>query len=306
MKTYDTVIVGSGTAGLSAAIYASRARLDTLVLERHMMSGGQILQTYEVDNYLGLPGLNGFDLATKFREHADRLEVPFETDHVRELRVDGAYKIVACEGASYRAKTVLVAAGATHRLLGVDGEERLSGRGVSYCATCDGAFFRNKTVAVVGGGDVAVEDALYLARLSKTVYLIHRRDSLRASKVLQERLFATENITPVWNTEVERILGENAVNGLVLRSVNTGGQTELPVDGVFIAVGIQPNSEPFSQVLQTDAGGFIVAGEDCATSMEGVYAAGDIRTKACRQIITAAADGANAVFSAEKWIGTHF
>lgn len=306
MKIYDMIIVGSGTAGLSAAVYASRARLDTLVLERHMMSGGQVLQTYEVDNYLGLPGLNGFDLATRFRDHADQFGVLFETDHVKELRTDGLYKTVVCDGAAYTAKTVLIAAGATHRMLGVEGEERLAGHGVSYCATCDGAFFRNRTVAVVGGGDVAVEDALYLSRLCEKVYLIHRRDTLRAGKILQERLFATDNIELIWDTEVERIEGENAVESLLLRGVKTREEHTLAVGGVFIAVGIRPNSEPFAGMLETDAAGFIVAGEECETSMAGVYAAGDIRTKACRQIITAAADGANAVFSAEKWISAHF
>lgn len=302
-KMYDLVIIGSGPAGLSAAIYARRARLYALVLEKEMISGGQVLTTEEVDNYPGLPGMNGFELGTKFREHADTLGAVFAEDEVVKISNHGDWKQIDGRENSYKARTVIIATGAMHQKLGVPGEEELAGMGVSYCATCDGAFFRKKTVAVVGGGDVALEDAIFLSRICEKVYLIHRRDELRGAKVLQERLFALENVEVLWETVVERIEGEEKVKGLLLKNVKSGQSSPLEVDGVFIAVGIKPQSHAFEGVVEME-NGYIRAGEDGVTSVPGIFAAGDVRTKALRQIITAAADGANAVSSVERYLHT--
>ena len=338
-KQYDLVIVGSGPAGLAAAIYAQRARLNTLVIEKEMMSGGQVLSTYEVDNYPGLPGINGFDLGMKLRQHADQLEAVFCEDEVEGIELvkaeeqQGEEQLQAAElreisdsmmsksaaektGNSavmkriigkkdtYYAKTVIIASGAMHSKLGVPGEEEFGGMGVSYCATCDGAFFRKKVTAVVGGGDVAIEDAIFLARMCERVYLIHRRDQLRGARSLQEKLFALDNVTVLWDTVVEEIHGDGKVNSLAVKNVKTQEQSELSVDGVFVAVGITPNSQPFSQLLTLDHG-YIAADETCETGVPGVFAAGDVRKKQLRQIVTAVADGANAVTSAERYLTEH-
>ncbi len=301
---YDLVIVGSGPAGLSAAVYARRAGMHILVLERNPMSGGQVLNTYEVDNYLGLPGMNGFDLGMKFREHADRMGAEFAEAEVKGLAVqtdagstapDGRAYTVKTDRGDFTARAVLIATGAEHAKLGVAGEEELAGRGVSYCATCDGAFFRDRTVAVVGGGDVAAEDAVFLAGICRKVFLIHRRDRLRAAAVLQERVKKLSNVEILWNTVVEEIKGEEQVSAVRIRDVISGEDRDMAVDGVFIAVGIRPNSGVFAGIADCDGGGYFVAGEDCATTAPGIYAAGDVRTKALRQVVTAVADGANAV-----------
>lgn len=299
---FDMIIIGSGPAGLSAAIYGKRAKLSVLMIEKQPMSGGQIISTYEVDNYPGMPGSSGFELATKFREHAERLGAQSVTGEVLSVELSGAVKKVITSETVYEGKTIVVATGATHRKLLVPGEEKFSGMGVSYCATCDGAFFRGKEVAVIGGGDVALEDALFLARASSKVYLIHRRDELRGAKVLQEEVLAKENIEVVWDTVVEEIKGNEMVESLSLLNRKSGSKSVLPVQGVFIAVGIQPNTEVFAGKLDMDAGGYIRAGEDGVTSEPGVFAAGDVRTKQLRQVITAAADGANAVTSVERYL----
>lgn len=322
-KTYDLIVIGSGPAGLAAGIYAQRARLDGLVIEKEYVSGGQVVNTYEVDNYPGLPGISGFDLGMKFREHAEGLGVRFVTDRVErvapEERESGAahagpaeeeerpegsarpvYRVV-CENGAYRARTVIIAAGAVHRKLGVPGEEELAGMGVSYCATCDGAFFRNRDVAVVGGGDVALEDAVFLARTCRKVYLIHRRDALRGAKSLQEKLFRLPNVEILWDTVVTEIRGEGRVQAAVIRDKKSGQSRQLEVQGVFIAVGITPNSGIFEGLVETDRG-YIAADETGATSAPGIFAAGDVRTKALRQIVTAVSDGANAAVSAERYL----
>lgn len=298
---YDLIIIGSGPAGLSAAVYGKRAGLSTLVLEKQPMSGGQVLNTYEVDNYLGMPGINGFDMGMQFREHAEKLGAEFEEADVENLAVDGDRRIVRTSRREYEARAVIIATGATHRKLGVEGEERLAGRGISYCATCDGAFFRGKTVAVIGGGDVAVEDAIFLARGCKKVYVVHRRDELRAAKILQEQLLALPNVEMVWNSTVNEILGEEQVSSISVHNRKENTDKKLCVDGIFIAVGITPVTAGFCDVVRTDQGGYVVAGEDCATSVPGIFAAGDVRTKKLRQIVTAVADGANAVTSAQEY-----
>ena len=299
---YDVIIVGSGPAGLAAAIYGQRAGLSSLVLEESYVSGGQVLNTYDVDNYPGLPGISGMELAEKFHEHAKSMGASFLTAAVTAIREEGDRKVVETAKGDLSARTVILATGAHHRLLGVPGEERLTGMGVSYCATCDGAFFRDKTVAVVGGGDVAVEDAIFLARGCKKVYVIHRRDQLRAAKILQEKLLSLDNVEMKWNCVAEEILGDSQVSGVKVRDVKTGEGSELAVNGVFIAVGILPNTGFLGDFVQLDEGGYIVAGEDMKTSVPGVFAAGDVRTKALRQIITAAADGANAITSGEAYL----
>lgn len=301
-KIYDILIIGAGPAGLSAAIYAARARLSCLVLETSSTGGGQVLTTYEVDNYPGLPGISGYDLGTQMQEHAVKLGVQFETDRVTELLNEGSTKVAVTQKGRYEARSILIATGAVHAKLGVPGEEELAGMGVSYCATCDGAFFRNKTVAVVGGGDVAVEDAIFMARVCKKVYLIHRRDSLRAARILQDSLMEQANVEIIWDTVATGISGEKIVEKLALRQVKTEESRELEVQGVFIAVGIRPNTEVFHPLLNMNKGGYIEAGEEGLTNIPGIFVAGDARTKQLRQIVTAVADGANAVTSIQNYL----
>ncbi len=299
---YDIIIIGSGPAGLSAAIYAQRACLDTLVIEKNGISGGQVLNTWEVDNYPGFPGVTGFELSRQFREHANKLGARVVQDEVVQVELSGNVKKVVCEEETYEARCVILASGAHHRTLEVPGEEELRGAGVSYCATCDGAFFRGRTVAVVGGGDAALEDAIFLARMCEKVYIVHRRDKLRGAKRLQERLQVLENIEFVWNSETAAIEGNGQVEALRLRQTQTGEERRLDVDGVFIAVGIAPESELYAGQLELDEQGYIRADESGQTSVPGVFAAGDVRTKALRQILTAASDGANCVASAERYL----
>lgn len=299
---YDVVIAGSGPAGLAAAVYAARAELNALVIEKNYMSGGQIINTYEVDNYPGFPGINGFDLAMKFHEHAVKLGAQFVTDEIVSVEKNGKLWIVTGNNGVYKTRTVLAACGAHHRKLGIPGEEEFSGKGVSYCATCDGAFYRNKVTAVIGGGDVAVEDAIFLARMCKKVYVVHRRDELRAAKSLQKKLMELPNVEILWNRVPDEIAGSETVERLYISDTKSGEQFDYAVDGVFVAVGITPDSEAFAGAAETDAQGYLAAGEDCVTSAPGLFAAGDIRTKTLRQILTAAADGANAVASIEKYL----
>ncbi len=300
---YDVIIIGSGPAGLSAAIYAKRAELNVIVIEKAGLSGGQIINTYEVDNYPGTPGISGFELSTKFREHADKLETKFVNGEVTDFRLEDELKIVTMDdGTQYTAKSVVIATGGAPRHLGVEGEDKLSGMGVSYCATCDGAFFKNKSVAVVGGGDVAVEDAIFLARICKQVYVIHRRDQFRASKSITSRLTALENVTILWDSVVEKINGDESVESIEVKNIKTNETASYGVAGIFIAVGYLPNSDIYRKVVATDEGGYIIASENCETNIPGVFVAGDVRTKELRQIITAASDGANAITAVEKYL----
>ncbi|MBR1854265.1 MAG: thioredoxin-disulfide reductase [Lachnospiraceae bacterium] len=299
---YDLIIIGSGPAGLSAAVYGIRAGLNLVVLEQNPMSGGQILNTYEVDNYLGLPGISGFDMGQTFRAHADKLGVTFVTARVKEIIDNGDSKVVRTRKQDYEARAVIVATGAEHAHLNVPGEEQFSGMGVSYCATCDGAFFKEKTVAVVGGGDVALEDAIYLARTSKKVYLLHRRDELRGAKVLQEELLALPNVEVLYSHVVKEIQGDQSVQRLLIQDVKTQEERGLAVDGVFIAVGIHPCSELIRDMAEHDEAGYILAGENCASSAPGIYVAGDIRKKPLRQVVTAVSDGANAAVAVSEFL----
>lgn len=299
---YDVVIIGSGPAGMAAGIYAKRAGLGVVILEKTGISGGQVLSTYEVDNYPGLPMSNGFDLSEKFREHAEHLGVEIKAVTVERIEDRGDTKVLYTGDETYETRTVILATGADHAKLGVPGEEELTGMGVSYCATCDGAFFRGRTVAVVGGGDVAVEDAIFLARGCEKVYLIHRRDELRAAKILQDALMKLPNVEILWNCELKEIQGEDQVENLLVYNNKTQQTEPLSVAGVFIAVGNVPNTALAKGLVAMDEKGYIIADETCETSVPGVFAAGDVRTKQLRQIITAAADGANAVTSVERFM----
>ncbi len=293
---YDLVIVGAGPAGMAAAIYAKRARLNSIIIEREGC-GGQMAQTYEVDNYPGIPGVSGFELGTKMKEHAMSLGAEIIYDEIKSInRQNDRFVIHYDTGGVAECKGIIIASGATHSKLNVPGESKFAGSGVSYCATCDGAFFSGKDVAVVGGGDVAIEDAIFLSRICRSVTLIHRRDRLRGAASLQESLKNCMNVNILWDTVVESINGEKSVDSLSLRNVKDDEDFNLFVNGVFIAVGITPVKTEIDG-LMCNAGGYIIADEDCRTNIKGVYAAGDVRGKRLRQIVTAVADGANAVTS---------
>lgn len=302
---YDLIIIGAGPAGLSASIYASRARLNAILIEQNYVNGGQIVDTYEIDNYPGLPGLSGMDLAQQMADHAEKLGVQTINATVTSLDLQGFVKKVITDEGTFEARTVILASGATHSQLGVPGEQKLAGMGVSYCATCDGAFYRDKDVVVVGGGNVAVEDAIFLARGCRKVYVVHRRDQLRAAKALQESLLALPNIEMVWNSNLKSVNGDNKVESVTVVNKLDQSERTIPVSGAFIAVGIQPRSEYARNCIDMDENGYILADETGATNIAGVYAAGDIRTKQLRQVVTAVADGANAVTSAERYLTTH-
>lgn len=299
---YDLMIIGSGPAGLSAAVYGKRAGLNLAVVEKNSMSGGQVLTTYEVDNYLGLPGINGFDMGVKFREHAENTGVEFIEATVTGITHKEECKIVHTDQGDYEARALILATGADHARLGIPGEEELSGVGVSYCATCDGAFFRGRTVAVIGGGDVALEDAIYLARFCEKVYLIHRRDEFRGARILQEEIRNLPNVEIIYHHVARAIEGSEVVEALNIEDVNTKESRRLPVDGVFVAVGIHPNTDLFGELVSCDEAGYILAGEDGSTDTEGVFVAGDLRKKPLRQIVTAVSDGANAAVSAGSYL----
>lgn len=299
---YDLIILGAGPAGISAAIYAARAKLNTLWIEKNFANGGQVLNTYEVDNYPGMPGINGFDLGEAMNAHAEKMGISSVRENVKSVEDMGTYKIVRTRKNEYQTRALIAACGAAHRKLGIPGEEEFGGMGVSYCATCDGAFFKDKTTVVCGGGNTAVEDALFLSRICGKVYLVHRREELRADKVLQDKLLSCENVEIIWNSVLTEIQGCEQVTGVSVRDVNTEKERLINTDGVFIAVGIEPNTGLFKELVELDESGYIAAGEEGITSAPGIFAAGDIRTKALRQIVTAVSDGANAVASVQNYL----
>ena len=302
---YDLAILGAGPAGICAAIYATRAKLNTIWLDKKFVQGGQIVDTYEVDNYPGLPGITGLDLGEAMAGHAEKLGMKQQRETVRSIEAEQGIKVIRTKKNEYRARAVIIACGATHRHLGIPGEEELSGMGVSYCATCDAAFFQDRTVVVVGGGNVAVEDAILLSRTCKKVYLVHRRDELRAEKILQESFFACKNVEIIWDSIPLSIEGTDKVEALKIQNKKTQEESFIETDGVFIAVGIVPGTEKFKDLVKLDEAGYIVAGEDGITSEPGIFAAGDIRTKKLRQVVTAVADGANAVASVQRYLMEH-
>ncbi|MBE5968961.1 MAG: thioredoxin-disulfide reductase [Lachnospiraceae bacterium] len=300
MNKYDLAILGSGPAGLSAAIYARRGELNTIIIEKSFASGGQIINTYEVDNYPGLPEITGFELATKMKEHSDKFGAKYLNADVTEVKKNGDEIIIVTSEGEISARAVIIASGASHRSLGIPGEENLTGSGVSYCATCDGAFFRGKDVLVAGGGNVAVEDAIFLARGCNKVYVVHRRDELRAEKVLQTKLFELPNVEMVWNANLTNINGDGNVESVDVK-FKDGSEKNIKVDGVFIAVGIAPNKIKVDG-LNTTEDGYIVADESGITNIPGIFVAGDVRDKSLRQVVTAVSDGANAATSALRYL----
>lgn len=299
---YDILMIGGGPAGLTAGIYACRGGLKAAVIEK-MFAGGQVATTYELDNIPGFSEtISGVDYAMKLQDHAAKFNVETIYGDVTKLELEGDVKRVYLGDEVYEAKTIVLAMGAVPSALNVDGENKLRGKGVSYCATCDGAFFKGGITAVIGGGDVAVEDALYLARFCEKVYLIHRRDELRANKTLQKKLFAEKKIEPIWNSKVSSINGQDKVSSITVESVDSQDSREVIVDGVFIAVGSMPQSQIVKGIVNTDEKGSIITDQEMKTNIDGVFAAGDIRQKPLRQIITAEADGATAAFCAEQYI----
>lgn len=299
---YDVIILGGGPAGYTAALYAARAGLSTLVLEK-LFAGGQMTQTTQIDNYPGISkGIDGVSLGMEMQAGAERFGVKTLYAEATGLELSGWVKTVETTQGAFQCKALIVATGADHKHLGLAREEGLIGKGVAYCAACDGMLYRGKTVAVVGGGNSAAADAALLSRVAKKVYLIHRRDSLKASKIYHEPLKHTENLEFVWNSAVTDLLGQDKLSGVTVTDVNTGAVRDIPLDGLFISIGRQPQTQLFQGLLELDDQGYIIAGEDTVTSCPGVFAAGDVRTKQVRQIVTATADGAVAAHMAESYL----
>jgi thioredoxin reductase (NADPH) len=299
---YDLIIIGGGPAGLTAGIYTARARLNVLLLER-LAPGGQVLTTDWVENYPGFPdGISGFELVERMKTQAENFGLPIRLEEVVGLEFSSEKKIVITNKERIEAKAVILALGATPKKLGIEGEEVLTGKGVSYCATCDGPFYKDQEVAVIGGGDTALEEALFLTRFASKIHLAHRRDKLRAIKLLQDRAMAEEKIKFLWDTIPLKILGENGVEGIELKNVKTGEVSRKEIQGVFIFVGTQPNADVINGMVKQDENGFVITDEKMKTSFPGVFAAGDIRSKPWRQISTAVGEGATASFFAERYL----
>ena len=299
---YDIGIIGGGTAGMTAAIYGQRAGKKTIIIEGGAF-GGQITSSPNVENYPGIASVSGSEFSMNLLDQAVKLGAETVMEQVTGIRDEGDGKVIETSGKEYPCRSVILATGVTHRHLGIPNEERLTGAGVSYCATCDGMFFRGKDVAVVGGGSTALQDAEFLSNYCKKVYLIHRRDEFRGEDSIVKRLEQKENVEFVLNATVKEIIGDQAVERLIVNSKKTGKEFKLDVSGVFIAVGQIPKNEIFADAVKLDADGFILAAEDCVTSHPGIFAAGDCRTKEVRQLTTAAADGAVAALAACKYIG---
>lgn len=301
---YDTIIIGGGPAGYTAALYAARAGLDTLILER-MAPGGQMGLTGEIENYPGFDeGIDGFTLGMKMQQGAEKFGAKTEYAEVTSLDLTAENRIIHTTSGDFSAKTLIIASGANPRHLGVSGEDRLIGRGVHYCAHCDGRFYKDKTVAVVGGGNSAVGDALYLSRLCKKVYLIHRRDTFRAAKIYHQPLMESENIELVLDSGVKELVAEARLSAVVTENLKSGESRTIDCDGLFVSIGRQPATEFLSGIIPLDKGGYVIADESCETPIPGVFVAGDVRTKTLRQVVTAASDGAVAAHRAEEYISS--
>lgn len=299
---YDMIIVGGGPGGYTAALYAARSGLNVLVLEK-LAAGGQMALTSQIDNYPGFPeGVDGFMLAQQMKQQAETFGAKTEFAEVKSLDLKAQPKQVVTADSTFYAKTVVIATGADPRPLGVEREKELTGKGVHYCAHCDGMFYRGKTVVVVGGGNTAAADAMHLSRIAKKVILVHRRDTLRATKIYHEPLMAAENVEFYWNSAVTELLGDERISGVRLKNVLSGEETEIACDGVFVSIGRNPATGLVKGQLELDEGGYIVAGESTETGIPGVYAVGDVRTKVLRQIVTATADGAMAAHYAQEFI----
>ncbi len=303
-QVYDVLVIGGGPGGYTAALYAARANLSVMVLEK-LTPGGQMGTTDVIDNYPGFPeGVGGFELALQMQKGAQRFGAQTQLSEVISVELGGTVKQVRTQDGTYQARTVVLASGAHPRELGLSGEQELRGRGVSYCATCDGMFYRGKTVAVVGGGNTAVSDVLYLSRLCQKVYLIHRRDQLRASKVYLDPLQQAENVEFVWDSQVQKLLYGDVLTGVQVRHKKTGELREIPCDGLFVAVGHVPNTELYQGQVELDQAGYVLADETTQTNLPGVFAVGDLRKKPLRQVITAASDGAVAAHFIEEYVST--
>lgn len=302
-ENYDVVIIGGGPAGLTAGLYTSRARLKTLLLER-MIMGGQVMTTTKVENYPGFPGgVDGPELMMRFQEHCQEFGLEVDTGEVLGLTQQDGANLLQLDDKQIRARAVIITTGAEPSKLGVPGEQEFTGRGVSYCATCDGAFFRDQDVAIVGGGDTAAEEALFLTRFARKVYVIHRRGELRATKVLQDRLAANDQIEILWHSAVKQVTGDaSGMTKVELVDTRDGNSRELPLHGLFVAIGVTPKAHFLKEVLELDADGHILTDADCRTSLPGVFAAGDVRKKILKQIATAVGDGAVAAIMAEKYL----
>lgn len=300
-KVYDLIIIGAGPAGITASIYAKRAMLDFLIFEK-WLPGGEIANSSEIENYPGINSVSGAELADKMVDHAKQLGVNINLESVESVDFKNDIKKIITDRGSYLTKTVIIATGASAKQLGVKGEEELKGRGVSYCAVCDGALFRGKTVAVVGGGDVAVEDAVYLSRLAKKVYIIHRRDELRAVKHEQEKMFKLDNIEPVWNSNVVSFNGKEFLESVTVKNKITNETRDLEISGAFIAVGMTPNVDYLGNAVEQIPGGWIKTDSSLETSVKGVYATGDVRDTPLRQVVTSVSDGALAVYALQKYL----
>lgn len=302
-QLFDVIIIGGGPAGLTAGLYTSRAKLNSLLIE-NMLVGGQVMTTTKVENYPGFPGgIDGPELVARFHEHCQEFGLQIVNGEARQLRDEGSFKVVTVDDKEFKARAVIVTTGAEPRKLGIPGEQKLIGRGVSYCATCDGAFFRDVPVAVIGGGDTAAEEALFLTRFASKVYIIHRRDQLRATKTLQDRIFANDKIEVLWNALPEEVLGDQkGVNGLRIADKFSGEKRLLALEGVFFAIGVIPKARFLAEVLELNSEGYILTDAECRTSMPGVFAAGDVRSKLLKQIATAVGDGAVAAIAIEKYL----
>lgn len=298
---YDIIVIGAGPAGLTAAIYARRASKTVLVLEA-LSYGGQIINTPDIENYPAAMHISGFDFATKVYEQAQELGAEFVFEKAVGIRDNGGTKEVVTEDNTYTCKALIIATGSENRKLGIENEEALVGRGVSYCATCDGAFYRGKTVAVAGGGNTALEDALYLSDLAETVYLIHRRDAFRGDEATVSALKERKNVKFIYNSNVTKLIADKRLTAVEITDKNTGAVTTLEINGLFVAIGRIPENQNFAQLIKLDDSGYVEAGEDCLTNVPGIFAAGDNRTKSVRQLVTAAADGAVAATAAVKYV----
>ena len=301
-KAYDVVVIGGGPGGYTAALYAARAGLNTVVLEK-LSAGGQMALTTQIDNYPGFPqGVDGFQLGEEMRAGAERFGAKTVYAEVFEADLKKEPKEIRTSDGTFYGKTVVIATGANPRELGVEGEQALVGKGVNYCAACDGMFFKGKTVAVIGGGNTAAAEAMHLSRICQKVYLIHRRDTLRATQIYHAPLENAENVEFLWNSRVTRLIHEDRLTGIEIADVHTGERQEIPLDGIFVSIGRRPNTALVEGYLQLDESGYIVADEPTRTNIPGVFAVGDVRTKAVRQIVTAVADGAVAAHQAQQYI----